>query len=356
MSEFEEAGFEEVEVGKDEQEHTKRDGGGSEEEKDDKDGREEDGEQMSDGEQNQVASLGRSVNGGEADDGEKGQKSEEESDEIKAVNNEGDDGVDNDSQSKVLQSKVAENTKVEKEAVITVETVQRDVSAKAADLKPDVLGETELLKNPDDSKKGDAEKETHVSVQAKKSVDETSAQVSKESGESQGLSNAVQDEVHASETAEKSSDFSSVPIEREELSGKARATSSAADRGQETGNSVAESKEISKSKAAQGEEKVAKSIQDAKRDSNKGQVKDSSLESNAKSFPEAKEEKPSNGDETQTVQSEMPKKTTATGEIKESRKETQESSQVQKLKQSEVSEKTNDPQGKTERLESRKSD
>lgn len=68
MSEFEETGSEEIEVGKDEPECTKRDTGGSEEEKDNEDSREEGGEQI------QVVSADPVIVG-EVDFGEKGQKS-----------------------------------------------------------------------------------------------------------------------------------------------------------------------------------------------------------------------------------------------------------------------------------------
>uniref|UniRef100_A0A8C4GUL6 IF rod domain-containing protein n=1 Tax=Dicentrarchus labrax TaxID=13489 RepID=A0A8C4GUL6_DICLA len=154
MSEFEETGSEETEVGKDEQECTKRDGGSSEEEKDNKDVREEekdnkdvreeDGEQMSDSEQNQVASVGHSVNGGDdgspgkVDDGEKGQKSKEESEETDAGDNEGDkveqsEGLDEE-ENEQLQ-KVAENAKDEKEAAVTNAEVQKEAGVTNAEVQ-----------------------------------------------------------------------------------------------------------------------------------------------------------------------------------------------------------------------------
>ncbi|XP_076599886.1 uncharacterized protein LOC143328568 [Chaetodon auriga] len=367
MSEFEETGSEETEVGKDEQECTKRGRGGSEEEEGSKDGREGDGEQVSDSEQNQVASVGNSVNGGDdgspagVDDGEKGQKSKEESEETEAADSEGESGGDKNTQSKVLLSesndegeneqhqKVAENTKEEKEAAVTMVTDQRDLSSKADDLKPDVRAEEEPQKKSDE---------------AKKPADETSAKASKESDKAQELSSVVQvqDKVHALAlvTAEKTSDCtaetkSTLSVETEKLSEKAQVSSRSTAESEEKENSHTEPKEISESKAAEGEDKVAKSIQDAKHDSNKGQDKEPSLKSEAESRPEADDQKPSGGDKTQTVQAEMPvEKTTAKAEIKELHQGAPESSQVQKSKQSEVSEKINDPQGKTVTVESSK--
>ncbi|XP_070834459.1 neurofilament light polypeptide [Chaetodon trifascialis] len=363
MSEFEETGSEETEVGKDEQECTKRDRGGSEEEEGSKDGREEDGEQVSDSEQNQVASVGNSVNGGDdgspagVDDGEKGQKSKEESEETETADSEGESGRDKNTQSKVLLSesidegenehqKVAENTKEEKEAAVTTVTDQRDLSSKADDLKPDVRAEVELQDKSDE---------------AKKSADETS---SKASDKTQELSSVVQvqDKVQAlaSVTAEKTRDFtaetrSALSVETEELSEKAQGSSRSTAKSEEKENSHTEPKEISESKAAEGEDKVAKSIQDAKHDSNKGQDKEPSLKSEVESLPEVDHQKPSGSDKTQTVQAEMPmEKTSAKAEIKELHQGAPESSQVQKSKLSEVSEKINDPQGKTVTVESSK--
>jgi len=72
MSEFEEeTASEETEMGKDEQQFTKRDRGiGSEEEKDNTDSGEEEGEQMPDREQNQVASVVNLVDDDDDDDDE----------------------------------------------------------------------------------------------------------------------------------------------------------------------------------------------------------------------------------------------------------------------------------------------
>ncbi|XP_044069941.1 neurofilament light polypeptide [Siniperca chuatsi] len=375
MSEFEETGSEETEVGKDEQQCTKRDRRSSEEEKDNKDSREEKGEQMSDSEQNQGASVGYSVNGGddgspgEADDGEKRQERKEESEESKAVDNKGDSGIDKNTQSKVLSSesldeeeneqhqKVAENTE-EKETALTV-TVQKDLSSKPDELEPELPAEDECVKKSDDAKKGDAEKATFISAQAKK-PDETSAQVSTESDKPQEQSSVVQDKVHTSETAEKTTDLtaetkSSLSAETEELSGKAEVSSSATPKSEEKENSHTEPKEISKFKVTEGEGQLAKIIQDARYDSNKGEDIESSLKSNVKSLPEVEDQKPNSGEKTQTVQTLLPKeKTTVNAGIKELHQGAPESSQGQKSKLSEGSEKINDPQGKTEKVESSK--
>ncbi|XP_035519681.1 neurofilament light polypeptide [Morone saxatilis] len=373
MSEFEETGSEETEVGKDEQECTKRDGGSSEEEKDNKDVREEDGEQMSDSEQNQVASVGHSVNGGddvspgEVDDGEKGQKSKEESEETDAGDNEG-DKVDQseslDEEENEQLQKVAENAEVEKEAAVTKAEVEKEAAVtNAKDVKPEIRAGEEPPRKSDVSEKGDAEKDSSISAQVKKPVEETSAQVSKESDKPQELSGAVklQDEVHtlASETVEKTTDVtaetkSAPPVESEELSEKARVTSTSTPTSEEKENSQTEPKEINKSDAAKAEDKVAKSIQDAKHDSNKGQEKESPLKSDVKSLPGAEDQKLNSDDKTQTDQTVLPKeKTTVNGEIKEGAPE---SSQVQKPKPSEVSEKKKDPRDESEKVESSKSE
>lgn len=105
MSEFEETGSEETEVGRDDPVCTKRDSGSSEEEMDNKDSGKDIGEQMCDSEQNQKSSVGGSVNGG--DDGspagvDEGQKRAEKS-EVDG-NGKGDSGIDKTSQSQVLST------------------------------------------------------------------------------------------------------------------------------------------------------------------------------------------------------------------------------------------------------------
>ncbi|XP_035848065.1 neurofilament light polypeptide isoform X2 [Sander lucioperca] len=371
MSEFEETGSEETEVGKDEQECAKRDRGGSEEENDNKDSREDEGEQMSDSEQNQVASVGNLVNGGddgspdEVDDSEKGQKGKEESDEAEAAGNERDSDIDTNTQSKVLSEsldeegnghqKVAENAIEEKEAPVTMAAVEKDLSSKPDELKPEVPVEDELLKKSDDGKNGDAEKDSFISAQVKKPVDETSAQVSKESDETQELSSVqVQDKVPALEITNFTGETkSTLSVETEELSEKAQVSL----KSEEKENSHKEPKEISKSEAAKDEVKVAKGIQDARHDRYTGKDKESSLISDVKSLPEENDQKPNSGEKPQTVQTVLPReKTTVNAEIKELHQGPPEGSQDQKSKLSEVSEKIKDPQGKTEKVESSKSE
>ncbi|KAE8280693.1 Neurofilament medium polypeptide [Larimichthys crocea] len=181
MSEFEETGSEETEVGKDEQECSKRDKEESEEEADNKDGGEEGGEQMSDSEQNQVESVESLVDDGSpgaVDEGENGQKSKEESEETEAVDNDVDSGKDEDTQSKVLLN----------------------------DSKPEVPVEEELKKS-DGGKTGDAEKDNLISAQAKEPADETSSQVSKESDKTQALSSVDEVLTLVSDTGEKTYRF-----------------------------------------------------------------------------------------------------------------------------------------------------
>lgn len=352
MSEFEETGSEETEVGKDEQE--KRDRGGceegeEEEDDDDKDSREEDGEQMCDSEQNQVASPGNLENGGEVSDGEKGQTGKE------AVDNGGDSGIDKNAQNKLSENiaeeteeqhqKVAEKPKVEKDAAVKMEADQKDLPSKADDLKQNVLAEEESLDKSDEK----SEKESFISAQVKMTVDETLAQVSKEPDKTQELSSVVQVQdkasTLASETAEKPADFtadikSTLSVETGELSVKAQVSPSTTTKSEVKENSHTEPKEISKSEAAKVEDKVAKSNQDAKHDSNKGQDEESSLKANAKSLPEVKDQKPSSGEKPPTVQTELPKESTCTNaDNKELHQGARESSQVQKSKLSEVSEK-----------------
>nr|XP_019947341.1 PREDICTED: neurofilament medium polypeptide-like [Paralichthys olivaceus] len=263
MSEFEDTGSEETEAGRDEWEHAKRDRGGSEEEVDDnKDSREEESEQLSDSQQN--PSEGNSVNGGddrdrgspgEVEDGEKGRNRKEESEETEAADREGVSGKDKKTQSKVVLSqslveeeneqlkKEAENPKEEKDPV-TKATVQKD-------LKSEVTAEEELMNN----EKQDALKDNFISNEVRKSVDEV---LTKETGKTEPSSAVqVQDE--------KSSDFTTqiksiVSIETEELSEKARATSSTTLKEKE--NSYTERKEINQSEKDQ----VVKSTKDAGRD------------------------------------------------------------------------------------------
>ncbi|XP_039995651.1 neurofilament light polypeptide [Xiphias gladius] len=350
MSEFEETGSEETEAGKDEQECTKGDSGGS---------REGGREQMSDSQQNQVLSVGNSVNGGddgdrgspgEVGDGEIGQKRHRESEGTEAVDTEGDSGIDKNTQEQSesldeeeneRHEKVAENRrKQEKEDPVTEMTVQKDLSSKPDYLKPEVTVEDELVSD----KKEDAQKDSFISVQVKKPVDETLAQASKESDKTQELSSLVQVEDKKTTNITPGTK-STLPIETEGL------------KSEDEENGHTERKEISQSEAAKGVENVAKNIQDARHDSNKSQDKESSVKSNVESLPEVEDQRPNSGYKTETDQSMLPNdKKTTSAQIKELHQEEPESSQGQRSDLAEGSEMTNDPQGKPEKVESRKSE
>lgn len=382
MSEFEETGSEETEVGKDEQGCSKRDRGSSEEEKDNnKDSGDDDGEQVCGSQQNQVESEENVVNGdgdggnggpGEVDDGE---KSKEESEETEAADNEEENVLDKNTQSKVQltesldkeeneqHQKVAATTKEEKGDAVREETVQEDLPSKPEDLKPEVHVEEVLLKT-DDDKKEDAEmadlKDSLAPAPAKNPLDKTLTQESKESDKTQELSSSVQvkDKAHtlASEAVEKTTDFnadpkSTLPVETEDPSeNKAQKTSSI--------KPMSEGKEQSQSEPKDSQFEAVKdddkSIQDVRDDDSKAQDKGSSLKSDVKSLPEVGDQKPDSGDKIQTVQTVLAKeKTTVTTEIEDIHQGATESSQVQKSKLFEGSENMNDPQCKVEKENSK---
>ncbi|KAM7385508.1 hypothetical protein PAMP_001590 [Pampus punctatissimus] len=361
MSEFEETGSEETEVGKDEQECTKRDGRGSEEEKDnDKDSGNDKGEQVSDSQQSQVETeetvVNRDGDGGSPGEVDDGDKSKEESEETEAVDDEDDNGIDKNTQSKVQSIGSLDKENEEKEEAARVDTVEKDFPS-----KPEVLkAEEELLKKSGDDKKEDAEmcdlKDSLAPVQAKKPVDNTSTQESKESNKTQELSSSVQvkDEADTlvSEKVEKTTNAaadpkSTLPLETQDPSeNKAKETSSIIPK--------SEPKQNSQSEALNDEDKLAKSIQDDKDEGSKGQDKEPSLKSDVKSLPELGNQKPDSGDKIQTAQTVLPKeKTSVSAETRELNQKTIESSQVQKSKLFEGSENMNDPQGETEKVESK---
>ncbi|KAG7999614.1 hypothetical protein GBF38_000065 [Nibea albiflora] len=201
---------------------------------------------MSDSEQNQVESVESLVDDGSrgaADDGENGPKSKEESEETEAVDSEVDSGKDENAQSKVLLSeslgeqenepdqKVAESAKEEKEVAVPVVAVQKELSSKTDDSKSEVPVEEELKKSDDkNGKTGDAEKDNLISAQAKEPVDETPAQVSKESDKTQALSCVDEVLTLVSDTGEKTTDFtaetkSTLSVEKAELPEKAQVSS-----------------------------------------------------------------------------------------------------------------------------------
>uniref|UniRef100_A0A3P8SRU8 IF rod domain-containing protein n=1 Tax=Amphiprion percula TaxID=161767 RepID=A0A3P8SRU8_AMPPE len=334
MSEFEETGSEE-----EKDECTKRERGGSEEENgDNKDSGEEQGDQMSDGQQDQSGED--SVNSGdnrgeespgEVNDGEKDQNREEEPEVTEAVGKKGDSGIDKNTESKILLSEgfdeeKKENTENEKEAAVIIETVQTDLSPKPADLKPEVIVNGEqLIKSEGGKQEEDAEEDSLDSAQAKKSVDETLDKTQEPSSVAE-----VQDKaktlVKTDFTAEAKGTLSK---ETGELLENGQVTSTP--KNVQKADSHAEPKEISKPDAANGDDKVAKSLQHAKHESNKDE--ESSVKSMAKSLPKVEGMKSNSGDNIQTVQTALPKeKTTGTAEIKDLHQVAAESSQVQKAK------------------------
>ncbi|XP_020486545.3 neurofilament light polypeptide [Labrus bergylta] len=350
MSEFEETGSEETEGGRDEQEHVKRDRGSSEEEEGgNKDGGEEDGEQVPDSEQAQEGDL---VNGGDEegpvevdDSGKRKTKEEMEETVVTVTDNKVDCSIENISVGNDVSSermdeeenehqKVVEIPKEEKDAA-----VHKDLPSPPEDLKSEVVaGE----KKSDDGKKVDAERE-----QVTKPVDENSAEVSPESDTTQELSNVAQVKgngpTSASETAEKTTK-STVHEETQDTSKQSPASASTTNKIDEKKNSQTEFKESTQSKAAEVDDGVAKSIQGASDRSNKGQVK----ESDVNSLPDEEDKKPDSA-----VQSVLPKEK-SNEDMKELDQGAAERSQNETSKQTEVSEKRDEPQGKPEKMESSK--
>ncbi|XP_034093576.1 microtubule-associated protein futsch-like [Gymnodraco acuticeps] len=237
------------------------------------------------------------------------------------------------------QQKVAEETKENIEAAGAM--VEKDISPKSDELKPDVP----------DSKKGDAEKDSFISAQAEKAVDESLTQVSQESDKTQELSSVEEQvKVPASETAEKTLDLTaeatSTLSEEKELSQKAQVSLS---------TPKSEAKEISISEACKGEDKVARVIEDDKHGSIKDENKESSPESDVKSLPQVEDQKLNSGRGTNEVQTVLPgEKTAVNTEIKKMDQGVPEGSQDQTLP--EDSENIKDPQGITEKVESSKSE
>ncbi|KAJ4949256.1 hypothetical protein JOQ06_020772 [Pogonophryne albipinna] len=137
-----------------------------------------------------------------------------EAKESKVLSSESLDEKDNQQQQRVAEKITS------KEAPGTILTVEKDISPKSDDLKPEVPVEDEL-QNKSDSKKENAEKDSFSPAQAEKPVDESSTQVSQESGKPQELSSVEeQDKVPASETDKKTAGLpedtkSTVSIEKE---------------------------------------------------------------------------------------------------------------------------------------------
>lgn len=337
MSEFEETGSEETEAGKDEQECTKSERRGSEEDGDHKDSQEEEGDQMSDSHQNQVASDEKSEDegdekdgerAGEGENGEKAQKGKEETEETEA-DDDMDSEKDKNTQSKVLLSESLDEDRDEhhKTAKNTAEKEtadQTDPASKLQDLKPDIPVEGESLNKSEDNKQGYAEGESCISVSGK-SVDETSTPVSKESDEIQELGGDVKvgDKTDhlASELVKKTTEFTAET--------KTAMTLEAAKVTSTKNEDVTESEQTSKAEVAKGkEDEEIKSSTDTTDECKTDNEKESSVQSIVKSV-EVEPQQASSGDEIQTVQTVLPK-TTVTSEIKELHQETPDSSHVQK--------------------------
>lgn len=357
MSEFEETGSEETEVGKDEQECTKRNRQGCEEEEEhNKDSGEEESEQMSDSQQNQVGEPlngGDDVGGGspgEVEDNENGQSRESEPGRVEP---EEDTGLDKSSQSKVLLGEKPDEKENEQqdEAAESAKGEDVDLSPEADELKPGVTVECEPV-----SVKEEDQKESFVSVQVQNPVDETSTQVSTESEKAQELSSAVQVK------DKKTTDFTTesknlLSTETGELSEKAQVTSSTTIKSQGKENDHAGHKGKNECEDAKAE--VVNRTKDTQHDSNKSQDEELPQKSNAavSSLPEAKDQKAKSGDKTGREETTLPnEKTNTNAEFKELDQKGIESSQTQKPELTKGSEEINDPQGKPENVESRKSD
>ncbi|KAK2824367.1 hypothetical protein Q5P01_021542 [Channa striata] len=368
MSEFEETGSEETEMGKDEQEGAKSDRGGSKEEKDIKDGGEEQGEQMSDSQQNQVESAGNAVNEAAGEDGQgpaevdksdNGQKSKDESETTEAD----DSGVDKNTQSKLVlressddkeeDQKVDENKKEEKEAAGTKITSEKDLSSKPGDFKPEAPEKAECLKISVNDKKGVDEKNSFIPAQEQNSVCEVSAQ---ESGKSQGLSTTaqVQGELSATGTAEKpaastAETKSIVSVEAEQ----AQVTSTTPSKNEEKEQSDAETKASSKPIAGRDEARVAI---DTKQENGESPEKESP-KSDEKRLSGEVDQTQESGEKSETSPTVVPKEKTVGGaEVTQFHQEASENRQIHKSEPTEGSEEVNEPQGKLLKEEISKSD
>lgn len=299
MSEFEDTGSEE---GNNEQGCSKSESGSGKKENDNKDIREKEGDQICDSQQNEVSVVNENGSDGQGretpdqgDGGTQGQKSQEESQETEVADSEEENSIDKISQRGDLVSESfvvkerehhekAENTKKVDEASDLMVEAQTDISAKQGE-QP----RGKILNKSEACEQGHGEEENLISALTKKSAGETSVHESEQSEKSQELSSAVQVQVKVttlvSETHEKTLDFTAQSNSRTALVNEGKQ------------HSHTEPKHSSKSDATKGEDKVAKSIQDASRDSNKDQDKESSLKSVLQSLPEVESPQPNTGDQ-----------------------------------------------------------
>ncbi|XP_014887908.1 neurofilament light polypeptide-like [Poecilia latipinna] len=279
MSEFEETGSEETDVGKDEQECGKSEKGGSEEEGDHQDSREDEGNQMSDGQQSQVASDeklecedDRKVADDEEDNKEQNQS--EESEKTPTLSGENmDTEVDN---------KPVEDMK-EKETAEVPHKI--NISSKQNDSDE---SEGSLVKSGED-KQGSTKEESVIAAQSVKPANETVVSTSEEDNKTLQHSG-----VEVQEKAKELTGEAVVSTKMEECVEIAKIPSTAPEN-EEKDVSQPEQKETTKTDSGKVEEENAKSTVDATRESNKDQDKSPSSKSTAK----AEGEQPERGGKTQ---------------------------------------------------------
>ncbi|MEQ2251166.1 hypothetical protein ILYODFUR_008121 [Ilyodon furcidens] len=317
MTEFEETGSEQTDVGKDEQECGKSERGGSKEEGDHKDSRQDEGNQMSDSQQSQVASDERlemedddAKIADDMEDDNKAQNSTEES-QTAAVLLSG-ENMDRE----VDNNKAVENTK-NKTAEIEIPN-QPDISSKLNDLK---VGESEenLIKSEED-KQGSTKEENSISVHNIKPADETLVPASEESDKTQQHSGVIQVQEETDELTGEAK--TNVLIEKEESIEIPKETS-AAKENEEKEVTYTEQKEMTKDDPAKVEEEDTKSTEDATHESSKHQDESPSPDSSEK----AEGQQPKSGDKTQITSSALQKEKTA--ETKELQEAPADSSQIQ---------------------------
>ncbi|XP_008427643.1 neurofilament light polypeptide-like [Poecilia reticulata] len=299
MSEFEETGSEETDVGKDEQECGKSEKGGSEEEGDHQDSREDEGNQMSDRQQSQVASgekLESEGDGKAADDEEDNeeQNHSEESEKTAALGGEN------------MDTEVDNNEPVEdmKEKETAGEPHKTDISSKRHDSDE---SEGSLVKS-DEDKQGSTKEESVIAVQSVKPTNETVVSTSEEDNKT-----LQHGGVEVQEKAKELRGEAVVLTKTEGCVEIAKAPSTAPEN-EEKDVSQTEQKETTKTDSAKVEEENAKSTAEATRESNKDQDKSPSSKSTAK----AEGEQPERGGKTQITSAALQKeKTSVTAETKE---------------------------------------
>ncbi|XP_043993285.1 neurofilament light polypeptide-like [Gambusia affinis] len=310
MSEFEETGSEETDVGKDERECGKSEKGGSEEEGDRQDNREDEGNQMSDRQQSQVASDEKLESEGDrkvADDVEdngKEQHHSEESEKTAALSGENmDTEVDN---------KPVEDMKEKETAEVPPQT---EISSQRHD-SDESQG---YLDKSDEDEQGSTKAESVIAVQSVKPVNETVVSTYEEDNKTPQHSG-----VKVQEEAKELTGEAVVLTKMEECVEIVNAPS-AGPENEEKKVSQTEQNETTKTDSAKVEEENTKSSVDTTRESNKDQDKSPSSKSTAK----AEGEQPERGDKTQITSAALQKeKTSMTAETKELQQAPADSSQT----------------------------